>query len=69
MGVHGHLVSWPTGHLASLVQALGTNPLTLGSSGTFSKYLSNFAFKSSTPQFVVFLTYAGSELNNWGPFI
>ena len=52
-------------------QALGvySHPLILGSSGTIVRTLSKWVLKSSTEQFVRFLTWIGNELNNFGPCI
>ena len=54
--------------LASAVQPPGVRPLTFGSSGTLSRYLSRAILKSSMEHLVRFLTLAGRELNNFGPF-
>ena len=50
------------------VQPPGVRPLTFGSSGTVSRYLSRAILKSSMEHLVRFLTLAGRELNNFGPF-
>ena len=53
---------------ALTLHAPGTNPLTIGSSGTFSKNESSFSLKTLMSHFVRFLMLEGRALNSAGPF-